>query len=154
MYSAGTLATLRVASHESWRGVMLFFHRVTCFYTTATSKWVNGTEAIWTQSPKVLLSSPKLISKDSNRKGKSCNVRINIFDSLKKKKRHKDDYFWKQKFLSLRSFFKHGSHQNVEKTTQIYQHLFYSVWGKGIWWSWRIFILSVIALFLLLCSLF
>lgn len=86
MYSAGTLATLRVASHESWRGVMLFFHRVTCFYTTATSKWVNGTEAIWIQSPKVLLSSPKLISKDSNRKGKSCNVRINIFDSLKKKK--------------------------------------------------------------------
>lgn len=83
MYSAGALSTVHVESLESWRGVTLFFHRVA--FTLLPPQSESTEQEIWTQSPKVLLSSPKLISKDSNRKGKSCNVQINIFDSLKKK---------------------------------------------------------------------
>lgn len=69
----------------SWRGVTLFFHRVT-FTLLPPHSGVNGTEEIWTPCPKALLSSPKFISKDSNRKGKLCNVQINRFDSKKKKR--------------------------------------------------------------------
>lgn len=57
------------------------------FYPTATSQWVNGIEKSWTQSPKVLLSSPKFILKDSIIKGKLCNVQINLLGSTKKKKK-------------------------------------------------------------------